>query len=561
MGRGRAMRFKVPKQQPESFRASALYLAGEIKGLSPDRVEFVEVRNLFTDNARAASAVMDATASKSVRCKQPAYHFIVTFDPKDEAAGKITPELKRKIAGQVIERMGLSEHQLMVYSHKDTDHPHMHFLVNRIHPQKHIAYDRHQDGKRLTGIVKELAQEHELNILRNREYERQLGRDRDTSPSLTTDAEYWQARREGRNTRERFAEDEVSHMRSVLYNDFHGARSWQQLTDSLAARGYTLERKGQGLVLTDGEREAKLSDMGKGVRFNTLQERFGQTFDDYISERADHLQISKGERTPDASGMSPAERRTVDMMYDNDVSPHVRDEAAVRAADEADMEFRYWTQIEATYRSRQGAVRYAEHRERAMAKQEARDQAWLTRRDRSFMEGLATVYKDAAKARAKWDELEKTLGIGEAEEAVKKDPFLLGAVRGIRTGNVRTPEREKARRTFRYLVERRQKLRDSKRRVELMQNEIEIARRRTLQAVRDFEMIQNIAGTSKELQAKLMARIKARARALDRLTEKALKRSSLAEDRKQQLDRAYKQHRERQRELERARERERGLGL
>ena len=566
-GRGDAMRFKVPKQQPESFRASALYLSGEIKGLSPDRVEFVEVRNLFTDNARAASAVMDATASKSVRCKQPAYHFIITFDPKDEAAGRVTPELKRKVAQQVIERMGLTEHQLMVYSHKDTDHPHMHFLVNRIHPTKHIAYDRHQDGRRLTGIVKELAQEHGLNILRNREYERQLGRDRDASPSLTTDAEYWQARREGRNTRERFAEDEVSHIRSALYNDFHGARSWQQLTDSLAARGYTLERKGQGLVLTDGEREAKLSDMGKGVRFNTLQERFGQTFDDYIAARIERLEVGMTgrehdrERTPDTTGMAPKDQRTVDLMHDSDLPPQIREEAAVRAADEADMEFRYWTQVEATYRSRQGAVRYAEHRERAMAKQEARDQAWLNRRDRSFMEGLATVYKDAAKARAKWDELEKTLGIGGAEEAVTKDPFLLGAVRGIRTGNVRTPEREKARRTFRYLVERRQKLRDSKRRVELIRSEIEIAQRRTRQAVRDLEMIQKIAGTSKELQAKLMARIKARARALDRVTEKALKRSSLAEDRKEQLNKAYKQHRERQRELERARERDRGLGF
>lgn len=415
------MRFKVPKQQPESFRASALYLSGEIKGLSPDRVEFVEVRNLLTHNALAASAVMDATASKSVLCMQPAYHFIVNFDPENEAAGKITPELKRKIAGQVIERVGLSEHHLMVYSHKDTDHPHMHFVVNRIHPQKHIAYDRHQDGRRLTGIVKELAQEHELNILSNREYERQLGRDHDMSPSLTTDAEYWQTRREGRNTRERFAEDEVSHIRSVLYNDFHAARSWQQLTEILAARGYTLERKGQGLMLTDGEREAKLSDMGKGVRFNTLQERFDQTFDDYIAALIERLNVGKSRREHD--------------------------------------------------------------RERTMAKHEARDQAWLNRRDRSFMEGLATVYKDAAKAPAKWDELEKTLGISEAEKAVKKDPFLLGAVRGIRTGNVRTPERKTARRTFRYLVERRQKLRDSKCRAELIRSEIEIASRRTRQAV------------------------------------------------------------------------------
>lgn len=215
-------------------------------------------------------------------------------------------------------------------------------------------------------------------------------------------------------------------------------------------------------MLTDGEREAKLYDMGKGVRFNTLQERIDQTFDDYIAARIERLNVGKSrrehdrERTPDTTGLDPKDQRTVDLMHDSDLPPQIRDEAAVCAADEADMEFRYWNQIEASYRSRQGAVRYAEHRERTMAKHEARDQAWLNRRDRGFMEGLATVYKDAAKARAKWDKLEKTLGISEAEEAVKKDPFLLGTVRRIRTGNVRTPERKTTRRAFRYLVERRQ---------------------------------------------------------------------------------------------------------
>ncbi|WP_204165373.1 relaxase/mobilization nuclease domain-containing protein, partial [Escherichia coli] len=86
------MRFKVPARQPESFKGSALYLAGRIKGLSPDRVEFVETRNIHTDDPRAAAALMEATASKSVRCQQPAYHFMITFDPKDAEAGKVTPE-------------------------------------------------------------------------------------------------------------------------------------------------------------------------------------------------------------------------------------------------------------------------------------------------------------------------------------------------------------------------------------------------------------------------------------------------------------------------------------
>ena len=108
------MRFKVPKQQPESFRASALYLAGRTAGHSPERVEFVEARNLLTTDPNGAALVMDATAAKSARCRQPAYHFIITFDPKDAAAGKVTPEVKRKVADAILRDMGLTEHQALV---------------------------------------------------------------------------------------------------------------------------------------------------------------------------------------------------------------------------------------------------------------------------------------------------------------------------------------------------------------------------------------------------------------------------------------------------------------
>ncbi len=46
----------------------------------------------------------------------------------------------REIAGEAIERMGLTEHQMMIYAHKDTKHPHMHFLINRVHPQTGKAF-------------------------------------------------------------------------------------------------------------------------------------------------------------------------------------------------------------------------------------------------------------------------------------------------------------------------------------------------------------------------------------------------------------------------------------
>ena len=64
------MRFKIPAKQPASFKASALYLAGQSKDQSPDRVAWMQALNLETEDPRAAAAVMEATAAQNVRCKQ-----------------------------------------------------------------------------------------------------------------------------------------------------------------------------------------------------------------------------------------------------------------------------------------------------------------------------------------------------------------------------------------------------------------------------------------------------------------------------------------------------------
>ncbi|MFN3627699.1 MAG: relaxase/mobilization nuclease domain-containing protein [Parvibaculum sp.] len=557
------MRFKIPKRQPESFRASALYLAGQVKGLSPDRVEFVERRNLHTDDPRAAAAVMDATAQKSMRCKQPAYHFIITFDPKDAAAGKVSESVKRQVAQQVIERMGLTEHQLLVYSHQDTKHPHLHFLVNRIHPTRHIALDRHQDGLLLTGLTQDLAREHGLNILRNRKYEHQLEREEVDYLGTVSDAEYWRARREKRAPQIAFAKDDIADLRRRLRDDFIRALDWDDLAQRLAGKGITLERKGQGLVLTDGERFAKLSDMGKGVRFRVLEERYGESFDDHMARQAARVaqrERSKEDRAPDTTGMAPAEKRTVEGMFDEEPD---RDpaEIAVRRLDDADMEFRYWGQIEASYRTAAGKVRYAERRQSFAEKQVGRDEVWLAKRDRSLDDILGKVYRDAAKARALWDDLEEKFGIQDAERMIEKDPFILGAVRGMRIGDTRTADRKEARRYYRYIVERRRRWRDARNRLEHTRVEIERARQRVTLAIRDYQLLQQIAGTPEVLRETVLEKIKARAQALARVTERAIQRSRLSDERREQLHRTWRLAKERRLERERKRERGQAFGL
>ena len=552
------MRFKVPKRQPESFKASSLYLAGQVKGLSPDRVEFVEGHNLYTTDPRAAAAVMDATAAQNHRCKTPAYHFIITFDPKDAEAGKVTREVKRDLARKVLDDMGLSEHQALVYSHQDTDHPHLHFLVNRIHPSRHKAYNRHRDGTRLAGIVQERARELGLNILRNREYVREKGLEADLGPE-PSDAEFWKAKREDRAAQRPFDKEAIRGLRDHLKPDFHEAGSWEELTQRLNAKGITMERKGQGLVLTDGDRFAKLSDMGKGVRFHTLEDRFGEEYDAFLIRRAAELKRDRT-KAADAAGaddLSPEEKRTLDGMRESEPFH----ENAINALDAADMDYRYWSEVEAAYRQAENRITYARRQESYYRDREKTDTEWFRKRTVSLLRILDKVYGDPYAAKSAWDVLEKKHGVAEAEKLVRDDPHVLGKVRGLRIDDKRDAERRAAKRMSQYLGERRRKWRESRNRLEHTRSQIERARQRTRIAVRDFEMLQHAAGTRQELKKVMLQKVKLRALALSRVTEKAIRQSRLSDERKEQLDKAYRRMKERQRARSKERERGDAFGL
>jgi hypothetical protein len=551
------MRFKVPKRQPESFKASSLYLAGQVRGLSPDRVEFVEGRNLYTTDPRAAAAVMEATAAKSRRCKTPAYHFIITFDPKDAEAGRVTEEVKRDVAGKVLDDMGLGEHQALVYSHKDTDHPHLHFLVNRIHPTRHKAYSRHRDGTRLAEIVQTRAKELGLNVLRNREYGREHEIDNEPTP---TDAEYWQAKREDREARMRFGKGRIVGLRALLRDDFWQASSWKDLTQRLNDKGLTLEMKGRGLIITDGEGYAKLSEMGKGVRRDRLQARFEQTYGNFLIERARELaQRREDPSGVDTEGMTPAEKRTVERLMNDDALPPRQD--PVERLDQLDMDYRYWSEIDAAYRRGRNRIDYAKRQETYFEERERTNTEWFRRRTVSLLRILDGVYRDPYAAKSTWDILERTHGEAEAERMVKENPLVLGEARGTRIGEWRDAERQEAKRLSRYLGARRRKWREAKTDLERTRVQLERARERKSRAIHDYRMLQGVAGTPDELRKIMIRKIAARSRALDRVTEQAIRRSRFADERKEQLHRAYLRAKERSLERQRKRERQKALGL
>jgi hypothetical protein len=560
------MRFKIPAKQPSSFKASALYLAGRTKGQSPDRVDWFEVRNLETIDPIAAATIMEATAAQNLRCKKPTYHFVLSFDPKDARRGKVPPEVMREIAGEAIERMGLTEHQMMIYAHKDTKHPHMHFLINRVHPQTGKAFDRHNDGRKLTELCRDIARVRGLNIPMEKERIRDKERvdDFDLVEALkqeplghVPEGEYWQAKSEDRTPQIAMDKAQVKALREKVQGHFYNAKDWDDLTARLGAQGVFLERKGQGLVLTNGERFAKLSQMGKGVRLNELEDRFGQRFDAYMATRMKEL--ARGEapeaNIPGYDAMTPAERKRAERVYEAQKAVNQKRGDPVRELEAADWDYRYWSGVEAVYRANERRLTRLEREKAWLKKVEPDYERRAQKAQQGFTESIVAIFREPEKAIERWQKLEASYGIKDAKRMIKENPALLGHMRGRSLLGKENQERKKAKRAFHYLDQKRHRWREQQLKLGHHRDKIEANRRALKIALNDFEMMKLRTDVPFELKAIIRDKVIRRQKALSRVTEKAILESSLAEDRKLDLLRARDRYMKRRRELERSRDR------
>lgn len=114
---------------------------------SRERVVFIHTENLsgIADD-RAAVGLMIDTARQSRRCEKPVYAFSLAWHPDEEA-----PDKARMIeAGrEALKALGMQDHQALMIAHTDTAHPHVHVIVNRVHPDTGKAINLYKDQEKL----------------------------------------------------------------------------------------------------------------------------------------------------------------------------------------------------------------------------------------------------------------------------------------------------------------------------------------------------------------------------------------------------------------------------
>lgn len=286
---------KIPKTG-RGFRGTFNYLVrGKRDAENPERLAWMETRNLFVEDHEKIPRMMRATAAQSKKCQKPVYHFLISWR-NDEAPADPT---MRMVADRALADLGLTEHQAVLAAHRDTQHRHLHILVNRVHPETGKAWHTGKDWERLERSIARQAME--LGFLKvegRHNTPEKMARD----AKRARDGEYQMAtRKQATVPLDRWSMEEIRSRRAKLGPIFDQARSWDHLERLLAGEGLSITAKGQGLIIDDGLGCMKLSDLGKQVRLKGLESLYRESFADFDGRRAQTLarEETPARETPD----------------------------------------------------------------------------------------------------------------------------------------------------------------------------------------------------------------------------------------------------------------------
>lgn len=111
-----------------------------------ERVGFIHIENLGgIEDDRAAIGLMIDTARQSRRCEKPVYAFSLAWHPEE------TPDPAHMIdtGREALAILKMQDHQAVMIAHTDTAHPHLHFIVNRVHAETGKAINLYKDQEKL----------------------------------------------------------------------------------------------------------------------------------------------------------------------------------------------------------------------------------------------------------------------------------------------------------------------------------------------------------------------------------------------------------------------------
>lgn len=152
----------------KSFKGLVRYLAHDPKAQTKDRLAWTYTLNTASDDPSLAlheiywtyKAADELKKEAGIRrggrrLEAPVKHFSLSWSPDDQ------PSREHMIATveNFLQHMRWSDHQAILFAHNDTAHPHVHVVLNAVHPETGRKLDERNDWERAKpwGLTYELA--------------------------------------------------------------------------------------------------------------------------------------------------------------------------------------------------------------------------------------------------------------------------------------------------------------------------------------------------------------------------------------------------------------------
>ena len=262
---------KIPpkrRDKKSSFKDLTNYCLG-ITGHGEGSVLHVGIQNLYSPTS--APIEMEALATDNVRCKDPVFHFILSWREMELPTSEQVDEAV-KIA---LEELDLENCQALWALQGDTQNLHVHVAVNRIDPEtgRAIQPAGNWTKKALERAARKIEAAQGWEIEESGRYfvtpEGDIVEKKERKiPEISQKARDIEAHT-GAKSAERIAKEIAA---PILLK----ATNWQELHEQLVMQGIRFEQKGSGAVLQIGDTFVKTSQADRTCSFSRLVARLGE---------------------------------------------------------------------------------------------------------------------------------------------------------------------------------------------------------------------------------------------------------------------------------------------
>lgn len=282
--------------------------SGLMNYLSDDKkMDWMESRNVASFTPESIAKEMQIYSMKS-RAKKPVYHVSISWDKND----KVTRDQMIEVGDRFLNHMNLKDHQAVMVAHKDGDHPHLHLMINRVHPETEKAWENFEysgqgRGRKIAKGEYKRREEFFRKIEKEFGWREVPGKHTEHGKDMNFDdpaPEVWEIRR-ANDLKEKaasmgFDPARIDHrspkQKAIEIKDsLFKAKSFGELDGVLAKQGLWIETKGQGGVITDGYLSAKLSSVSRELSAGKLEKKFGENLISYIQFRDKGIDLEVGQ--------------------------------------------------------------------------------------------------------------------------------------------------------------------------------------------------------------------------------------------------------------------------